>query len=312
MSDICQVHAKELADIANRLGDEFESEMKKMSDDFEGEVEDITDDMPDTDGVDASIGLEFDVEWNIKTIKLHLPEVEMKLQSWHFDLPSVTMKNKRIVFHTPSVRMKRKKVGQYPEVHGFTVKWKNIYVDVPEPFMEKQELVMGIPEIRMEEQTIKLHVPEFAMRLQTIKLHLPEFKLRSIEVASDEVKDRAEEASEEFQGNVDTKKSAFFEKAKGELVPAASLLFSCHRTQIQNQKEQTMASFEPAIVQMRNAISKLDNAGATDKASELKSQLNDVLNKQKAAAANFDSSIEALLTQEKNTVNRILSAFSVV
>lgn len=309
MSNTCDIYATELSSLVNRLSQDFEGKMKKKSDLFQQEMNDITDDMPDTEGADAAIGIDFDVEWKLQTIKLHLPEVTMKLQSWYFHLPSVTMKNKRIVFHTPSVRMVPKKIGQYPEIHGFTVKWKDIITHVPETFMEKQEIVMGIPEIYMEEQNIKLHVPEFKMGLQEIKLHLPEFRVRNISIESGNIQDEAEDAAEDFKSVVNADKLEFFSSAKSQIIPAVGKVFSCHRSNIQNSKDETLANFEPGLNQLRTAIEKLKSSGADQEVPNLQDQLQDLVSKRNEAANKFEESINGMLEEEKKTVQKIMAAF---
>jgi hypothetical protein len=106
----------------------------------------------------------FTIQWVNKRMSLDVPQVTMKNRELKFDVPQVTMKMDRMVFDTPSVRMKRVKVGQHPEWHGpFTIVWKDNYMDLPEPFMQRQDVRTKIPEFKMDTTRVVLKIPEVKM-----------------------------------------------------------------------------------------------------------------------------------------------------
>lgn len=80
-------------------------------------------------GAENAVGFDIDFSKQ-KNLSFDIPEFRMKRQKIVLDLPSVTMKIKRIVWDNPETTMVLKKIGQYPEIHGWTVRWKDILTDV--------------------------------------------------------------------------------------------------------------------------------------------------------------------------------------
>ncbi|WP_295814367.1 hypothetical protein [uncultured Deinococcus sp.] len=133
---------------------------------------------------DGKQAFKFDLQvgWGEQTVAFDVPQVTMHTQTFSLDLPQVTVHDQTFTFSTPSVRMVTKKVGQYPEFHGFTVRWKDILIDVPEVFMEEQRVVVGIPEIRMDTTSFALDVPEVQMERVEWRLRVPEVRLGDISI----------------------------------------------------------------------------------------------------------------------------------
>lgn len=306
MAEACQAERETLHALVEELGGALSTSIKAISDRYQPEFDRISDDAPDGGGVDAMVNLEIDVDWETITIALDLPEVTMTLQSWSLDLPQVTMKDKRIVFHTPSVRMVRKKIGQYPEFHGFKIKWKNIYADVPETFMQKHEIVMGIPEIRMDRTEIKLDVPEFAMRTQQLKFDVPQITVKSISVEAAELKEDAEDKAAEMQSEIAATKETLFGTARERIAGSASTYFTCMRTQIQMKRDEIAGAFEPGIAMARQALSKLEDVKAGAEAEETRARLADLIAKRDAATVQFDAAVQRIADEEKSIVEGLL------
>jgi hypothetical protein len=235
-----------------------------------------------------------------------LPEVTMTLQSWSLDLPQVTMKDKRIVFRTPSVRMVRKKIGQYPQFHGFRIKWKDIYADVPETFMQTHEIVMGIPQIRMDHTEFKLDIPEFAMRTQQLKFDVQQITVKSIRVEAAELKEDAEEKAAEMQAEITATKETLFGTARERIAGSASTYFTCMRTQIQMKRDEIAGAFEPGIAMTSQALSKLEDIKAGTEVEETRSRLADLIARRDAATVQFDAAVQRIAEQERTVVEGLL------
>jgi hypothetical protein len=145
----------------------------------------------------AKFKLDITVRWKNRDLSLDLPQVAMKTKKMSMDAPQVTMRTKNIVFHTPSVRMVNKKTGQYPEFHGFTVRWKDIITKVPETFMQKQEISMDIPEFRYDRTNWSMDIPEVKMKRTNFVMKLPEFRVGDIQfvvpIDNSDMKQKAED-----------------------------------------------------------------------------------------------------------------------
>lgn len=306
MAEACQAERETLHTLVEDLGGALSTSIRAISDRYQPEFDRISDDAPDGGGIDAKLGIEIDIDWETITIALDLPEVTMTLQSWSLDLPQVTMKDKRIVFHTPSIRMVRRKIGQYPEFHGFKIKWKNIYADVPETFMQQHEIVMGIPEVRMDRTEFKLDVPEFAMRTQQLKFDVPQITVKSISVEAAELKEDAEDKAAEMQAEIAATKETLFGSARERIAGSASTYFTCMRTQIQMKRDEIAGAFEPGIAMTRQALSKLEDVKAGAEAEETRARLADLIARRDAATAQFDAAVQRIAEEEKTVVEGLL------
>jgi len=305
MAAVCDAAKQSLHEVVDGLSSELSTTIKSISDRYQPEFERIADDAPDG-GVLMAIDLDIDVKWETVTVSLDLPEVSMKLQEWSLDLPQVTMKDKRIVFSTTSSRMVNKKVGQYPEVHGWTIKWKDIIISVPEFFQQDHEIIMGIPEVRMDTTSFKLDVPEFVMRTQEIKFDLPQITVKSVQAEARLLKEEAEAKAAEMGKEIAAMRARVLGRGGEKVVAASNTFFTCLRTQIQMKRDETAALFEPGIAMVQQALSKLQDVSATAPADEMRQRLNELIAKKEAATANFDAAIRQIIEQEKATVDSLL------
>lgn len=306
MTAPCDAARQSLHDLVTSLGGDLSAAIKTISDRYEPEFDRISDDAPDGGGVTAVLDIDIAIDWETVAIKLDLPEVTMKTQTWSLDLPQVTMNDKRIVFETPSVRMVRKKIGQRPEIHGWTVKWRNIYIDVPEPFMQRHEIVMGIPEVRMDTTSFALDIPEFSMRTQELKFDVPQVTVTRISVEAEQIKDEAEAKASQMQAEIAATRAELFGGAREKIVAASSTFFTCLRTQIQMKRDETAAAFEPGIAMMRQALSKLEDVKAGSEADAMRQRLADLLAKRDAATVQFDDAVRRLVEQEQASLDALL------
>jgi hypothetical protein len=137
-------------------------------------------------GVDVQISSHRE-DWYVK-----IPEFWTGRQRIVLTVPEFVMRRQRIVFDTPSVRMKTVQVGVHPEWFGlWHMEWKPNYMDVPEPFMQRQEIILDLPEIKMRDQAIILDLPQVAMREQHWSFDVPDFKVVDVHAEMNKAKDRA-------------------------------------------------------------------------------------------------------------------------
>jgi hypothetical protein len=60
-----------------------------------------------------------------------VPQFRVAKRVLPYSVITLTYTEHKFASKTPEVRMTKKKVGQYPEFKGFTVKWRDVYADVP-------------------------------------------------------------------------------------------------------------------------------------------------------------------------------------
>ena len=112
--------------------------------------------MPSATETTTNIGMER-VE-----MKLHLPELTMRLQTWKLHIPEITFQMRRFSWDVPAICWKMKQIGP-------------IKTKVPEPCMRRHEWKTKIPEVTMRLQTWKLHIPEVTMRERRIVVDVPKY-----------------------------------------------------------------------------------------------------------------------------------------
>lgn len=306
----CEVHQKALMDSAAELSISLKDKIKAVTSKYEGEFDRLQKDGPDPDNaIEGWLKIDIDVTWEVVSIKFDLPEVTMKLQEWSFDIPQTELVQREIIFHTPSVRMETRKVGQYPEFHGLTVRWKDILIDVPVPFMQEQKIIMGIPEFRMGRVAVKLHVPEFTMKTQEIKLNLPQFTVKNVNAEIRKVEDRSDQLQAAMKSDLASARKTVIDTSGSQIAKAANTMFTCLRTNIQMKKDQTLSILEPSITMFRDTASKLRSINANEaagRAADMEAKLSEMLERKAQIGKDFDKQINDLIDQEKKTVDAIL------
>ena len=314
-----------LTDRANMLVAKLTTESKALASDIQEKSKEIDPNI-NTDGPDVWIGMDIDISWKRVDFSLDLPEVTMKDQKWSLDVPQVTMKDQSIIFHTPSIRMKTVKTGQYPEITcrmetrdiGLGVKidvpvcvttMKDMFMDVPEPFMQEQKIVMGIPEFKMDRTEMILGIPEFTMKTQKFSLDLPEFTAKNIKVEANKAKDKGDALSAEARTRSEKLKETFKENAKLELSSDVATLFDCYQSELMQKKNEAMQQFENGVNLRQSTIT----AMAANKMSDdqpnvvsVKQSLADLLSKREAFALAIQEKFVDLGKQQENFFKKFI------
>ncbi|WP_374471105.1 hypothetical protein [Phenylobacterium sp.] len=264
----------------------------------------------------------FDVDWADTEIIFDLPTTTVKDQRMVFGVPQTTVRQQDIIFDTPSVRMKRVVVGQHPEVTckdtwikvgwvktkgppSCTVTWHNNYMDVPEPFMQRQRIVMGVPEFTWANTEVIMGVPEFRMDRQRWVVGLPQFKLTSVALNKDKIEDR----STELQNDVAETR----EHQRAELVEATHALFACNRDVVVANRKSVENQFGLGLSQLDGAISTLRSqgadpsnvVGADGKAADLLAKRSELHGAMQKALADFDKALADLGGSEREAVDKM-------
>lgn len=166
---------------ADALTARMEKKSKEVEERYKGRIAAIQEQGQEVAN-DMKQPVKFDVtvRWNNRNMSLDLPQVTMENKDIKLDVPQVEMKMDSIIFHTPSTRMKRVKVGQTPHVHGWTIKWRDNFIDLPEPFMQRQEIKTKIPEFKMGTTRIALKIPKVKMDRTNFMMKVPEFYVDQI------------------------------------------------------------------------------------------------------------------------------------
>ncbi|PYB78334.1 hypothetical protein [Pseudomonas soli] len=196
------------------------------------------------DGAENAVGINFDFSKQ-KDVSFDIPEFRMKRQDIVLDLPSVTMRLKTISWDNPETTMVLKKIGQYPEIHGFTVKWKDILTHVPEVRMVRKEASLHLPEFHMSRNELSFDIPEI-FKTTRIQMKIPEIKIQTTEQGIQKVK----EGSKELEAAALTLAQA----QKSELAAYS-------RQQLLAQRETLTAQRSLAVTQITEAIAQVRGVG---------------------------------------------------
>lgn len=261
------------------------------------------------------------VDWANTEIVFDTPTVTVKNQKITFGVPQVSVLQRDIIFGTPSIRMERQKTGQYPEffctdtwikigpmktkgVPKCTVKWSDIFIDVPVTFMEQQKIVMGIPEFKWDNTDIIMGIPEFSMQRQKWIVGLPQFTATGWGINSKKIQDEA--------SLLKAKMSDTQEKQSTETSAATHSVFQCHRESINTSKTSAMSIFNASIVQIDAVIEALRQQkadptnvpGADNAKVDLIAKRAELVAKRDQAASSFDNALLKIDTSEKSTVEQ--------
>lgn len=262
------------------------------------------------------------VDWADTKIVFDTPSVTMKNQKIVFGLPQVTVNQRDIIFDTPSVRMERQKTGQYPEFFcedtwikvgplktkgapKCTVKWSNIYMDVPVTFMERQKIIMGVPEFKWDNTEVIMGIPEFRMQRQNWTVGLPQFTVTGWAINSKKIQDEA--------SDLKNRMSATQERQSKETADATHAVFGCYRDSIVSQKKSAASVFDASLVQLDAVIDALRSQkadptsvpGADGSTTNLLTQRADLVKKRDEATASFDAALLKLDSSEKETLAKL-------
>ena len=201
------------------------------------------------EGVENVVGVDVDFS-KMREISFDVPEFRMKTQRVVFDLPSVTMKLQRIVWDNPETKMERRKIGQYPEFYGTTIRWSDIYADVPVITMVRREIKMDIPEFHTSRTEIIFDIPEI-FKTNRVSFNIPEIKIQTTEQGVKEVKDGGAQLASAARALSGSQKTE---------------LLSVSRSRLENNLNQLVSNRNDTINNINNSITKLKGFGIDTKA----------------------------------------------
>jgi hypothetical protein len=239
---------------------------------------------PQPEGPEVAVGVDLDVKMERQEIILDVPTVTMRLQTVALHLPQVSMRTQRIVWHEPEIFMGTVKCGQYPEFHGWTIRWKDILCDVPQTRMAQREARVDIPEFRWDRTEFKLHLPEFKMERQRWVLDLPSVTVRDVQV---EIR-KIQAEGEELQRRADALKNA----QTREINAVVS-------SDLRNKRGDVNKAFTDGISSLRRGIAEVEKYGidprrvpdANGGHKDLIAQLNELEARKNSELAKLDQQI---------------------
>jgi hypothetical protein len=279
-------------------------EGKQLAEDAQNKIDNAT------KGTVGGIGLKLQVKWGEQRFSLKLPEFKLGTQEIKLDLPQVSVKENRIIFEIPATRMGRQKTGQYPEFtcRGLkcTVSWTDIYMDVPEFYMERHEIVLGIPEFTWDTTSIKLDIIEVSMKDQDIIILVPEFTLVD---ASGKVADEVKEETDKFKGKVENYKNQF----STEIGSALATLYTCYKQPLISSRSQLESNYNEGILKLQQAITQIRANGADPSnitnqdgtTTNLNAKLEELITARDREVQKIDAEIAKLDSQEKQNISGV-------
>jgi hypothetical protein len=261
-------------------------------------------------------------------------DVKFKEQHWAFDLPVVTIRDQRMVFGIPQVTMKtndmsfgvpatkmvRTKVGQKPEVYcdthtlipKCTVKFTDIFADVPQFWMETKHIKLDVPEVAMRDTQIVMGIPEFKMQRQDWYVKVPEFTLKKIEIAGAPIY-----TSYASQGkDLENRANGIKVNMQHEVVQDTNNLFSCLRGNLSAKRQAALAQVQEGVNQLQQTANTLKSNGVDPSAlsvtidgvpKTLTIAIADLQGKLISVAKQFDDAAAQLDQNEKDAVTNITS-----
>lgn len=265
----------EIAAIQERYQQEFGA--------LQREGERLSEDAPTPTKVEAGVGIDFDVEWEITSIKFDIPEVFMKTREFKMHLPQFRMKRTSIKWDNPETYWAVTKVGEYPCFKGW--KWYScdIKTKVPQIRMVRREAKFDVPEVFWDITSFKMDIPEFYSKRVEIKLHLPQFYAKDVDVQVEAHKAKAEEIS--------LKAEILAGQQKAEINEVVAI-------DLREKREDAVAQFDGAIASLEQSIEKIRAAGANPEAiasetgtENLVAKLKELRMKRNETVALFDQKI---------------------
>jgi hypothetical protein len=266
-----------------------------------------------------AVAFDVDVKWKDTDIIFDLPSVTMRNQDIIFGVPQTTVKDREMRFGVPGIRMVRHKTGQYPETTchdtwirigplktkgapSCTVTWHDIYIDIPEPYVQQVRIVMGIPEFRWDDTRIVMGIPEVTMQRQRWVVGVPQFTVRSTVLNPGPIEDR----SSSLQNRIAETR----QNQQRDMTKDLSGLYGCYRDGIAQKRADTANLFAASINQLDTIIKSVTQQGGNPAAlegqdgttSDLVARRADLVAKRDAALASFDKSLTDLDMSEKTAV----------
>ena len=253
--------------------------------------EQLKNDVGDPNVIGATIGVDFDVDWKDQEIIFDIPSVTMKRQEISLDIPEFIMEQQHVSFDVPETRMVDRVVGRYPEVHGFTIRWKDIIVSVPEVVMVRKDIFFGTPSVTMRRHDMSWDVPEFTMERIRLVIGLPQFIVKNVKGDIQMVEEKGKKLGE--RGN------ALAEAMKSEINQVIAEETGGAVGNQNNGAVQAAAMFDPAIIAMQGSIDQMVALGVDPVAApvadgskrNLRKELADLIEQKKAIIGQIDQKV---------------------
>lgn len=206
------------------MADEFQAKVDEVVQRYQPEIDQIAADgrrieneAQEPGPAALVIGVDFEVQWQDRSLSFNVPTVTMRNRNLSLDLPRIEKNQSRIVFDVPTVTMVRRCLFKKPVFRGPKVTMKCVYGNMPEVTMKKHEIIYDVPSVRMERKDFTLKIPEFGSTRREIIVKLPEFaakntraEARQLEARGEELKKRGEAVAARMEAEVQALIGAFF------------------------------------------------------------------------------------------------------
>lgn len=245
-------------------------------------------DAPRPTELEATVGVNFDVEWEMTSIKFDIPEVKMKLREIKLHLPQVRMETTSINWDNPEFFMELRKIGEYPCFRSW--KWYScdIKTKMPEIRMIRREAKFDLPKFTWDITSIKLDIPEFFSRRVEIKLHAPQFKAKEVSAEIGEQKAAADALQQKAAG--------LAEEQKREINAAVSANLNSKRGEIAREFDTGIASLTESIGNLKASGVNTEAVPSPDGTVNLPALLLELQAKRAAALKELDAKIAEATT----------------
>ncbi len=275
------VQTKSVEDRIEQINDKYQAEFDRI----EADGSALSQNAPKPTAFEGAAGVNFDVEWDVTTIKIDVPEIKLKRRDMKLHLPQFRMKRTSIKWDNPEFHWAVTKVGEYPCFKGLKMYSCDIKTKVPQVRMVRKEAKFDVPEVFWDTTTIKMDIPEFFTNRIEIKMHLPQFYAQDVDAqieahksAADGLANRADEL-------------ATRQKAEIEAVV---------REDLNAKRVETVEQFDVAITQFAVMIEKIRKTGADPSSVEVDGQmmnyvaiLADLRQKKADVLVQFDNALKA-------------------
>ena len=239
----------ELQKRIQEIKDKYTPELDKLSKDGK----ELEDDYDRPGDIGAVIGVDFKVDWKDVEISFDIPSITVEDKNISLDLPQLTSSRQNVSFDVPDTRMVDRKVGQYPEVDGWTVRWKDIIISVPEPYMRRVDIGFDLPSVTMKRSDFVIGLPRITMERVKWIVGLPQFTVVNVSAKTTEIQD----SGKELQARGEKLAQAMRQEIELEVTKfKAALVATAFST-----KNTVSNGFDQALGTIRGAIDELSRQG---------------------------------------------------
>ncbi|NOQ71559.1 MAG: hypothetical protein GQ574_06135 [Crocinitomix sp.] len=287
------------------IKEKFENRVEAIRKNGAEKIKTINEDAPDPSNTEAALNFTFDVKYRITSIKFDVPKFSMEREVIKFDIPEVRMETEEIKFDVPATRMKRKCVAKKPEFHGFKVKWKCIYMHVPEVYKKRITIKTDIPKFTSKRVEITFDKPVVKMDTIEVKMHLPQFYLKKVDVQIDEHKNEIEDVATDMTSEIAVLQNEMKRSLTEEISEEIDLMFDTLREDILKEREAISANYDKAIMETKSAIKRLKENNATAKVKNLEEKLSQLVSEYKLVLTDLDKALEGLNQQEEESIRSL-------